>query len=143
MIDVSNLTRPTENADVVPSDNIFKELGKNTYDLKDLISELIDNSVAAKQNDVLLKVDIKLYVDEDNNPTKFIIKDNAKGISPTDFGVAICPAGIVGGNSLNEHGLGMKQAVAALGELSYLATKTKGEEQARVIIEFKYGDLPI
>jgi len=57
MINVSDLTIPTESTTVDPSDNIFKELGKNTYDLKDLISELIDNSVAARQDDVLLKVE--------------------------------------------------------------------------------------
>ncbi|OGQ56535.1 MAG: hypothetical protein A3J24_10060 [Deltaproteobacteria bacterium RIFCSPLOWO2_02_FULL_53_8] len=102
----------------------------------------MDNSVAARQDNVLLKVEIKIYVDGKNNPTKFIIRDNAKGISPENFGVAICPAGIVGGTSLNEHGLGMKQAIAAMGDLSYLATKTKNEHQARVVLEFKYGNLP-
>ncbi|GJG92701.1 hypothetical protein C4097_03765 [Clostridioides difficile] len=33
---------------IEPSDNLFRELGNNTYDFVDLISEFIDNSIAAK-----------------------------------------------------------------------------------------------
>jgi hypothetical protein len=55
--------------------------------------------------------------------------------------LAITPPGIRGENSLNEHGLGMKQAVSTLGTLKYLATKTDNEEKARVIKEFKFGEL--
>jgi hypothetical protein len=36
----------------------------------------------------------------------------------------------------------MKQAVAALGRLKYLATKTQNEEKARVIQRFGFGDIP-
>ena len=36
---------------ITPSDNLFRELGNNTYDFVDLISEFIDNSIAAKVED--------------------------------------------------------------------------------------------
>ena len=58
---------PADNVDVVrrirgdvpPSDNIFRELGNNTYDFKDLLSELIDNSIAARPLDPRLKIQIE------------------------------------------------------------------------------------
>ncbi|MCD6236374.1 MAG: ATP-binding protein [Thermoplasmata archaeon] len=142
MIDISKLEESETKTNVSPSNNIFVELGKNTYDYKDLISELIDNSIAARRNDRRLIVTIELYVDSNNNPIEFIIKDNASGITPDKLGATITPAGIQSLNSLNEHGLGMKQAVAALGKLKYLATKTESEEKARVILEFKFGEIP-
>ncbi len=43
MIEVTNLRESSDTAEVSPSDDLFLELGKNTYDYKDLISELIDN----------------------------------------------------------------------------------------------------
>jgi hypothetical protein len=142
MIDVSKLEECSHKTIVSPSDNLFKELGKNTYDYKDLISELIDNSIAARRNDRMLEVTIDLYVDTTNRPTEFVIRDNACGISQEKLGIAITPAGIQLPESLNEHGLGMKQAIAALGKLKYLATKTQDEDKARVVLDFKFGEIP-
>jgi hypothetical protein len=56
MLDVSNLREPTRTTSVEPSDVIFTELGKNTYDYKDLVSELIDNAIAARRHDRTLQV---------------------------------------------------------------------------------------
>ncbi len=142
MIDLSKLEESSAKTAVVPSDNIFVELGKNTYDYKDLVSELIDNALAARRTDRVVTVTIDLLVDADSKPVEFVIRDDAFGIPPDTLGVAITPAGAQSPDSLNEHGLGMKQAVAALGKLKYLATKTQQEEQARVILEFKFGDIP-
>jgi hypothetical protein len=141
MIDLTRLEESSTKTEVRPSDNIFAELGKNTYDYKDLLSELIDNSVAARRSDRLLTVSIIIAVDNENRAHEFIISDNATGIPESRLGIAITPAGVRGENSLNEHGLGMKQAVSALGKLKYLATKTEDESRARVVREFKFGQL--
>ena len=141
MLDFSMLVPALQKTKVQPSDNIFIELGKNTYDYKDLLSELIDNAVAARRPNTLLNIDIYIFVDIENSPKDFIIKDNAGGISEERLGSAITPAGIRGKNSLNEHGLGMKQAVSALGTLKYLATKTESAPKAQVITEFKFGEI--
>jgi Histidine kinase-, DNA gyrase B-, and HSP90-like ATPase len=142
MIDLSVIEQSQAVVTVSPSDNIFDELGRNTYDYKDLLSELIDNSIAARRKGESLSVAIDIYADVNGKPMKFVIKDNAKGIPIDKLGTAISPAGIQSKNSLNEHGMGMKQAVAALGKLNYLATKTEGERQARAIREFRYGNIP-
>lgn len=141
MIDVNRLTQSTMTIPVRPSDNIFAELGNNTYDYKDILSELIDNCIAARRTDRLLTVSISIYVNGQNLPEDFVIADDANGISQEFLGTAVTPAGVQTRNSLNEHGLGMKQAIAALGKLKYLATKVDGEEKGRVITEFKFGDL--
>jgi len=142
MIDVTKMAKAAEHIDVVPSNNIWSELGNNTYDFLDLISELIDNSIAARWPDKRLSVKLEIYVKRDKNiPHRVIIKDNARGISKEIMADAITPAGVQTPDSLNEHGLGMKQAIAAMGKLEYLATKTVEEEKARVILEFKFGHL--
>jgi len=137
-------TTPTDTKiTVTPSDRIFLELGNNTYDYKDLLSELIDNALAARRHDTPLEVSIIVYVDENNLPTTFVVSDNAAGISAENLPLAISPAALHSENSLNEHGLGMKQAIAALGKLKYLATKTPIEDKARVVTEFKFGDIDV
>lgn len=143
MIDTSAVEETIDSIQVEPSNNIFSELGNNTYDYKDIISELIDNSIAKKKTGELLKIIIHVYVKEESIPVEFQIIDNASGIAASIFGAAIAPAGIQTKNSLHEHGLGMKQAVAALGKLNYLATKTSGEKDARLVKEFKFGQIPV
>src|SRR5947209_8131391 len=108
MIDLAKLTTPDAITTVTPSNRIFEELGNNTYDCKDVISELIDNAIASRLNDRMLQVSIDLFVDANSSPVEFLIKDNATGISKDKLGLAITPAGIHSQNSLNEHGLGMK-----------------------------------
>ncbi|MCR3758920.1 ATP-binding protein [Clostridium felsineum] len=125
---------------VKPSDNIFRELGNNTYDFNDLVSEFIDNSIAASIDGQVLVVYIEIGLSKEKEENSyFLIKDNAKGISQENLGKALSPGATSGGKTLNEHGLGMKQAIAALGELEYLLTKTKNEDKAIEINEFKYG----
>ena len=141
MININKLQPAAEKIIVEPSNNIFHELGNNTYDLKDLISELIDNAISARQPELRLKITVEFFVDSKNNCEMVIVKDNALGIPPERLGIALSPAAIQSSNSLNEHGLGMKQAIAGLGKLKYLATKTSSEPKARVIRELKYGEL--
>jgi len=143
MLDQTKIRDDSEVTEVPPSDNIFQELGNNTYDLKDLISELIDNSIAAKRENTPLKVEIDIFIDESLKPITFVIRDNASGIAEDRLGKALSPAFFIHEEELNEHGMGMKQAIAALGTLNYLATKTVGEKEARVIKELKYGSIKI
>lgn len=128
---------------VNPSDNIFFQLGQNTYDFKDLLSELIDNALAARLDGELLRVRIELTTDENGAPLRFTIWDDASGIPFDRLSSAITPAGLQTQDSLNEHGLGMKQAVAALGQLESLTTKVLGEAKAYRIPEFRFGEIEV
>lgn len=71
---------------VQPSNNIFNELGNNIYDYKDLLSELIDNSIAARVSNELLSVKIDVEVDRNMTPMKFVISDDASGIAEGNLG---------------------------------------------------------
>ena len=129
--------------EVKPSDNLFKELGNNTYSYLDLLSELIDNSIAARFSNKILNIIITIGK-TNNNILKYIeIRDDAKGISLERLGDAISPGAIQSDDSLNEHGLGMKQAIASLGELDFLITKTKSSDKALKIRKFKWGSIPV
>lgn len=130
--------------EVGPSERVFEVLGNNDYNDVDLISELIDNAVAARPDDQDLKIYIEIGL-SDENPTQsyFIIQDNASGIPFADLSEAISPAGSTSSSDhpLNEHGLGMKQAVSAAGKLEYLKTKPVDEDSATVINQFTYGSI--
>lgn len=129
---------------VDPSDKIFRQLGHNNYSDFDIISELIDNAIAERTDDRVLEVEVTVGVSDENAPESFFeIRDNASGIARDELGEAISPGATAQEQeeSLNEHGVGMKQAVAAAGELDYLKTKDTGEETATVIREFAFGDL--
>ncbi len=129
---------------VIPSSNLFHELGNNTYEYVDLLSELIDNAIAAKYADKLLEIKIILgYSSNKPKDNYILIRDNAKGIAFDKLGDAISPGALSGGSGLNEHGLGMKEAIAALGKLDYLLTKTENDSNAHKINKFDWGDLPV
>lgn len=129
---------------VTPSSNIFSELGNNTYEYVDLLSELIDNAIAAKYEDNLLEIKIVIGVSS-NKPKEqyFLIRDNAMGIKFDKLGDAISPGALSGGSGLNEHGLGMKEAIASIGALDYLLTKTKKDNKAHKVDKFDWGDLDV
>lgn len=129
---------------VKPSDNIFRELGNNTYDFVELLCEFIDNSIAAKPYSEMLKVCIEIGYSKNNEKAEYIkITDNGLGISRNKLPKAISPAELSGGKTLNEHGLGMKQAIAALGQLEYLRTKTVDDPLEYEVNEFKFGDIEV
>ena len=80
-----------------------------------------------------------------NNSTEtyLLIRDNGHGIDKVNLGKAIIPVGFSGGKTLNEHGLGMKQAVASLGTLKYLLTRSINEEMTSYADKFAFGETSI
>lgn len=115
---------------------------QNTYDYVDILSELIDNCIAASIEGKLLEIKITIGQSKDKKKSFFKIRDNATGIPLNRLGEAISPGALSGGSTLNEHGLGMKQAIASLGKLQYLLTKTADCEIAYKITKFDWGNLP-
>lgn len=82
---------------IEPSNNLFKELGNNTYDFVDLISEFIDNSIAAKVEDKILNVKIVIGLSRyDEKKSYLSIKDDAQGISQEFLGQALSPGATSG-----------------------------------------------
>lgn len=136
--------RPELGAPIIvkPSNRLFEELGNNTYTYLDLLSELIDNSIAARNPDETVHITLTVGVsNEDRQSSWLSISDDAAGISHVRLPMAISPAAMQNTDSLNEHGLGMKQAIAGLGSLRYLATKTAEAEKASVIEKLQFGEI--
>lgn len=142
MIDTSKARAASDIIKVEPSNRLFRELGNNTYSFLDVVAELIDNAVAARPPGKRLNVKLTIGLSDKHENTFFEINDDATGISRSLLGNAISPAAIQRTGSLNEHGLGMKQAVASLGTLDYLVTRTEKDSRAIVIGEFVWGRLP-
>ena len=133
----------TRTLNVPPSDKIFEQLGHNNYEDVDIVSELIDNALNNRIEDEKLTIEIEVGVSEENPEDSYmIIKDDASGIAFEELGEAISPGGTAGNQdeALSEHGLGMKQAIAAAGQLDHLKTKTENDDLATVIEEFSYND---
>jgi anti-sigma regulatory factor (Ser/Thr protein kinase) len=128
--------------EVTPSPNLFSELGNNTYEFVDLLSELIDNAIAAR-SDERLDVRISIGFSEKRARSYLIIKDTAKGIPFEKLGAALSPGAPCGKASLNEHGLGMKQAIASLGKLEYILTKPISSKKAYKIARLNWGKVPV
>jgi anti-sigma regulatory factor (Ser/Thr protein kinase) len=128
--------------EVIPNANLFSELGNNTYEFVDLLSELIDNAIAAR-SDETLNVRISIGFSEKAVRTYLIIKDNAKGIPFEKLGAALSPGAPCGKASLNEHGLGMKQAIASMGKLEYILTKPLSSKKAYKISRLNWGKVPV
>lgn len=128
---------------IEPSNRIFEELGNNSYDFLDVISELIDNSISAHTRDSILNIDIVIGLSKQPNKAYFKISDTASGIEAEKLAFALSPAATSGGMTLNEHGLGLKQAVASLGEIDYIITKTKQAKQAIRVESLRFGRIPV
>lgn len=142
-VDTSKLGAPLSTIEVQPSNHLFRELGNNTYDFPDLLSELIDNAIAAARPGEQVAVEIEVGISRrEPGQSYVIVRDRAAGITSAKLGDALSPGALSGGSGLNEHGLGLKQAVAGLGSFDYLLTRTSGEDNARLVRELKFGSIP-
>lgn len=126
---------------VTPAKRLFEELKNKNNNFESLLAELINNSIASTLNGKV-KVAIKIYL-SDKNPEKnyMIIKDNGSGMNLNILTKSISPAKKAGKHELNDHGLGNNQSIPALGDLLYLATKTKNNDEAIFIDKFKFGEI--
>lgn len=125
-----------------PSNNLWKELGNNTYTFDEALSELIDNSISAADKQLECVISVEFYLNQSNIPNlqtceKIIVRDNASGIKEEDIPICFTPAGKQTKRSLNEHGLGFKQSISTLGNLIHFKSKHK-DEDGFVIKEFSF-----
>lgn len=128
---------------VKPSSRLFAELGNTPYEIEDLVCELIDNSLAASVSEIT-NIYIDLGFDRKNRPIYFTIRDDASGIEFNELPLVVSPgAKSSSTNPLNEHGLGLKQAVAAMGTLEYLTTRSIKEDLTSTITKLDYGEIPV
>jgi len=92
------------------------------YDFNTAIYELIDNSFAAKANNVK----VVIQTNANNDVVAITIEDDGKGLPSSEVGQAFAP-GTKKGDGINEHGVGMKAAISHFGELDECWSKTSKE----------------
>ncbi len=100
---------------LVANEGIFRGLAKQNLQFHQCIAELIDNAIAAKRADEKFRVDVVLMKKMDDDNVDVYVADNSKGMTLEVFKKALQlgePATTE--NRLNEHGFGMKNALATL-----------------------------
>jgi hypothetical protein len=136
--------KPKEDTVIVgASDLLFERLGNNQLNFLDLLSELIDNSIAGAHDDKPVRIRISFFSGKQGRIERIRIRDNGRGIPEKHLGKALSLGAkrIVG--SLNEHGMGMKQAVMGLGMLDRLLTRVDGSDRAVGVDRFGFGEIPL
>ena len=108
---------------------VFQQMGSYDSDLKELVSELVDNPIPIGDNSV--KVNVEIF--KGNKPQQSYIKVTDDGIGiysgtlPQIFQIGESP------NKdkllMSEMGVGMKIAIFGLGKLDYIATKEFGKDE--------------
>jgi hypothetical protein len=108
-----NIEMAKINIELRSSDGIFKGLAKQNMLFHQCICELIDNAIAAKKDNSKFRVDI-IFKKEDDNIILYVV-DNSMGMSFEILSEAI-QVGVTPEttNRLNEHGFGLKNALATL-----------------------------
>lgn len=95
-------------------EGLFRGLANQNMLLHQCLSELVDNSIAAKRDEIPFRIDIIFTRDSDQIINLYIV-DNSSGMDEEHFKAAMQP-----GNSattshrLNEHGFGLKHSLATL-----------------------------
>lgn len=107
---------------IVPDVSLFAKLGNANYTVSEAISELIDNSIDAREDRV--NINIKISKDE------VIVEDDGKGMTKEDAVNSI----ILGKSSkktgeLGHFGMGLKTSCMSLGKKFSVHTTVKGSKE--------------
>lgn len=120
-----------EKFNAVPDTKIYGHLGQVGYNLRDAISELVDNSIDARIPGKKLKIDLEL----DEFSKEVSIKDNGKGMDKETARAAIVLGKSSKKGKLGFFGLGMKTAGLSLGNILTIRTKQNNSKE-EYIVEF-------
>lgn len=104
-----------------------KKIGATSASLETLISELIDNPIP--HNKPARPITVEVFMMNREGDATITIVDNSIGI-PSESIESIFTYGKSGNEGkllLSKMGMGMKIAIAALGDLDYMITKVKGK----------------
>lgn len=119
----------TEKINITPDKSLFPKLGQTGYTVAEALSELIDNSIDARDK----KVNIDITIDK--NKGVIIIEDDGSGMDKS-----IASQSIILGNSskkegeLGKFGIGLKTSCMSLGKKFTLETTPKGSSEEYVLV---------
>jgi len=123
------MTIKTKKIDITPDKTLFPKIGQTGYTVAQALSELIDNSIDARNGSV--EIDIKI----DKKKGYILVVDNGLGMTED-----VAANSIKLGSShkkegdLGQFGIGLKAACMSLGKKFILETSPKGHDEEYVLV---------
>lgn len=105
------------------------KIGQTGYSVSQAISELVDNSIDAREDGKVLTVEI--FLDGNNGIVE--VSDNGVGMDEQTAADSIKLAHSTKKNKLGEFGLGLKTASTSLGKKFQIATTQKGNDEEYIL----------
>lgn len=123
----------TEFFDITPHRSIMTKIGETNYTLQEALSELIDNSIDARVDGEVLKLELVV------NDNIVSIKDNGVGMEKKTMANSLKLGYSEKVGSLGEFGLGMKSSINCLGG-NFTITSTTRDSKEIFIVKFNQKD---
>ena len=121
----------TKEINILPDRSLMPKIGQTGYSVSQAISELVDNSIDAREDGKALVVEIQF----DNGKNMIEISDDGVGMDEETAANSIKLAHSAKKNKLGEFGLGLKTAAMSLGKKFQILTTQKGSDE-EYILEF-------
>ena len=114
--------------DITPDITLMPKLGRSGYTSPQAVAELVDNSIDARIDGLVLDLNIKI----DRNVIS--IADNGTGMNQKELVEALTLAHSKKKNMLGEFGLGLKTACNSLGSRFEIITSPKNDNKQYKIV---------
>ena len=121
----------TKEIDILPDRSLMPKIGQTGYSISQAVSELVDNSIDAREDGKALTVEIHF----DSEKGMIEISDDGLGMDEQTAANSIKLAHSEKKNKLGEFGLGLKTAAMSLGKKFQILTTQKGSDE-EYILEF-------
>lgn len=119
----------TKEINILPDRSLMPKIGQTGYSVSQAISELVDNSIDAREDGKALAVEI--YFDNEKNMIE--VFDNGVGMDEQTAANSIKLAHSGKKNKLGEFGLGLKTAATSLGKKFEILTTQKGSDEEYIL----------
>lgn len=123
------MTTRTKKIDITPDKSLFPKIGQTGYTVAQALSELIDNSIDARDGSV--EINIKI----DKQKGVIFIEDNGIGMNEEIAGNSIkLGSSRKREGDLGQFGIGLKASCMSLGKKFTLKTSPKGHDEEYVLV---------
>lgn len=119
----------TKEINILPDRSLMPKIGQTGYSISQAISELVDNSIDAREEGKALTVEV--VFDADKNIVE--VSDNGLGMDEQEAANSIVLAHSSKKNKLGEFGLGLKTAATSLGKIFQIITTKEGTDEEYIL----------
>ena len=131
MKESNNMTIRTKRINITPDKTLFPKMGNTGYTVAEALSELIDNSIDAREENRSLEINIKI----DKQKGHILVEDNGRGMNEEVASNSIkLGASSKKTGELGQFGIGLKSACMSLGKKFTLETSSKGSNEEYILV---------